>query len=131
MAPIRKCHPRKHYQKTWLCRLPGRPVRFALCIGVAAMAALTFSSGCAGRLPDPSPDQVRFAADRWPGTTEENLARGRRLYVARCGGCHNLYLPGSVAAPRWPDVMNEMAPLSKLSPDEQEEILRYLMAVVN
>lgn len=91
---------------------------------------LLFFAGCAtNAVPYPSASQVARARARWPDATRASLEHGRKLYVARCSGCHTLYAPTSRAAPRWAAIVEEMAPRAKLSPHEAELVTRYLVAV--
>lgn len=57
---------------------------------------------------------------------------GARLYVGRCGSCHQAYDPRGLTAPMWQLQVDAMAPKmaaagqAALSRDEQRMILDYL-----
>jgi mono/diheme cytochrome c family protein len=70
-------------------------------------------------------------APRWPGTTVEDLARGRTLYVRRCSGCHNLVLPQAFPPEKWPKLVDEMAARARLRPAERDDVVRFLVAVAS
>ena len=75
---------------------------------VAAMAALA----CASALPPATPE------------TEG----GRALYSGKCHSCHRLYAPSRVSPEKWPALMEKMAVKAKLTPEEEKEILAYVLA---
>ena len=96
-----------------------------------ALCAVALATCFAGRVPALRPEQIRWAGTRWPGATEASLEEGRRLYVARCGGCHNLYPPAEVPPGRWPEIVRKMSPQARLTPEQEVGILRYLLAVTS
>jgi hypothetical protein len=93
------------------------------------MAAVLWVAGCASssflRL---TPTQLDRAARRWPEETPENFERGRNLYLAKCSGCHALVLPQERSADQWPAIVNQMEPLAKISDEERDRILRFILA---
>jgi hypothetical protein len=51
-----------------------------------------------------------------------------RLYARKCGGaCHRLYRPEEYTAPEWVEVVEKMAPRSKLTDEQVERITAYLV----
>jgi len=98
---------------------------------VALVAAATSAAGCAPALRQASPQDAVLLAPRWPGTTVEDLERGRRLYVRRCSGCHNVVLPRAFPAEKWPGLVDEMAEKARLGPSEREDVVRFLVAVAS
>lgn len=93
----------------------------------AALAALALVGGCATVLLAPTELDARRAAERWPGTTVEDLQRGQGLYTSRCGTCHGLYLPTALPAAGWPHLLDEMGPKALLVEAERQAIERYLI----
>jgi mono/diheme cytochrome c family protein len=85
-----------------------RPVAAALAFSLAIMAAFA----CASALPPATPE------------TEG----GRELYAGKCHGCHRLYAPSRVAPEKWPALMEKMAAKAKLTPQEENDILAYVLA---
>jgi mono/diheme cytochrome c family protein len=101
-----------------------REARFALGMLVAAAMA----AACSAALDHPTPQDAQWASNEWPGTTVEDLAHGRALYVDKCSGCHNLHLPAEHAPGEWKGFVAYMVAEAKLTPEEQAEIVRYLAA---
>ena len=91
--------------------------------------SLLMAVGCAGQLPSPTPADVNRAAQSWPGTTLADLHMGRQLYIERCSGCHNLYVPSALSADTWPDKVYEMKGRAQLTPAEAEAVIRYLVVL--
>jgi len=95
------------------------------------LATLAFAAalgGCAGQLHVPVEADAARASQRWPGTTLGDLQRGRGLYVNNCSSCHTLYRPEVFPSSKWRELVGEMTERAKLTPDEVETIVRYLMA---
>ncbi len=103
------------------------PSTRAGAIALAALA-LVVATACA-TLAEPTPVDAAWAATRWPDATEDELRRGRALYVKRCAGCHALRLPERYPSSTWAEHVDEMAKRAKLPGDEREVMLRYLVTM--
>jgi cytochrome c5 len=86
---------------------------------------------CAPGLPQPTAAHLAVAQRTEPTATLEDLARGRASYAAKCGNCHALREPHSLAAGDWQRVVDEMREKQSvhLTPQENRDIVRYLDAV--
>jgi mono/diheme cytochrome c family protein len=62
-----------------------------------------------------------------PGSDLAELQAGRKLYVSKCGGCHNLILPEKFTAVQWPAHVESMEKRSNITPDEIRLIIKYLV----
>ena len=80
-------------------------------------------------LPVVGPEDVDRASARWPGTSVDELARGRSLYAAHCVSCHRPVLPAQVPASEWPGHIMEMQERAGLTADEAELVTRYLVTM--
>lgn len=100
---------------------PSASRRCALALGALLLGA------CAGSVHLPEPTEA--LARHVPGTTLAELTEGRRLFVARCSGCHNLPSPRSHRADEWAAEVAEMGKRAKLSEAQQGLVTRYLQAV--
>jgi hypothetical protein len=104
-------------------------MRPRLQLPVAVLAALLLAlAACSGGIPRVTPELVAHARDTWPDMDAPRLDAARSLYIARCAGCHQLYRPIDYSASRWPKLMERMAQKSKLTPDQGEELLRFVLA---
>ncbi len=97
-------------------------------IGGALLVCLLLSA-CVSVIPVPDPTDGVWAQTRWPDTTLDSLSRGRALYVNKCSGCHSLYVPSTIAAARWPAMVERMTRRANLRDDERDLILRYVITV--
>lgn len=93
-----------------------------------ATAALAIVVGCV-TLAQPTAVDAAWASERWPEVTQEDLQRGRALYVKRCAGCHALRLPERFPSSTWEQHVDEMAKRARLPPTEREPMLRYLLTM--
>ena len=84
---------------------------------------------CSGAIPQPTFMQVERASQRWPGTDSETLAHGRQLYVAKCSGCHSVKVPSVYSEFQWDTLMRTMGTSAKLTKDEYEHILHYVLTM--
>jgi hypothetical protein len=101
-----------------------RDTRFALGMLVAAALA----AACSAALDHPTPQDAQWASHEWPGTTLEDLAHGRALYVDKCSGCHNLHLPAEHTPDEWKGYVAYMTADAKITAGEASAIARYLAA---
>jgi mono/diheme cytochrome c family protein len=62
------------------------------------------------------------------GIPYDSLVNGRKLYIGKCAGCHNLYAPGSFSRDQWSVIMPKMQGPAKISGSEAKTILNYLNA---
>jgi hypothetical protein len=106
-----------------------RPARRLL--PVALVGGALAAAGCAAALRQATAEDAVRLSPRWPGTTVADLERGRSLYVRRCSGCHNLVLPRSFPAERWPGLLDDMAAKARLGRGEREDVVRFLVAVAS
>lgn len=91
-------------------------------------AAFAVVLGCA-TLAQPTPVDAAWAAARWPDASEDELRRGRALYVKRCAGCHAVRLPERYPSSTWEQHVDEMATRAELPAAERELMLRYLLTM--
>ncbi|MEP4077053.1 MAG: cytochrome c [Haloferula sp.] len=62
------------------------------------------------------------------GVEQDQLARGRELYMANCARCHERVLPGKMDPEYWRGVMPHMGENAELSKSQETDVLIYLMA---
>lgn len=111
-----------------------RPVRGSPLLRAAALAAsgALLLAGCAGgarSIPDPTAKHLEFAEKNGYPSTLPSLKNGRRLYVNRCSGCHNLHKPSEIPSQEWPALVRDMAENAEINEDQVRDITRYLVAV--
>lgn len=92
---------------------------------IITLAGLFFA-GCASSLPQPTSADIEFFQKTVPNITMEMIQNGRAVYVAKCSGCHGLYLPESYRADQWSQILTAMGPKAMISKDENEKIHLYL-----
>lgn len=102
--------------------------RILLIAAIAATGGAVLGA-CAGQIPHPTPAQADLAAKRWPGINIARLEESRNLYVAKCSGCHGLRRPDDYRAEKWSEIMEEMKGLAKITDDEKDSILQYVLSV--
>lgn len=83
-------------------------------------------NSCIRGIPVLTTDDEKFAKTRWPEVTNDQLNRGRELYIKKCSGCHSLYKPEELKQEKLESILGKMADISKLDPDQKELIFRYL-----
>jgi len=98
---------------------------------VLGVAHLFVVVACGAGLPHPSSQHLSVAQKSEPQVSLGDLDRGRSLYVAKCGSCHALRDPKSLAPPQWQHEIDEMESKQgvHLKPAESHDIFRYLAAV--
>ncbi len=97
---------------------------------MATIAGILAIAGCAS-LPHPTPDDAARAAVTWPGATIASLEADRARYVAKCSSCHALPRPDRYPAERWSRWLDQMRERAKLTADDRESVLRYLVTLAS
>jgi cytochrome c553 len=100
-----------------------RPARLAVALlGTAVLC-------CAPALVRPTESDGLRAAARWQGSGLAELEKGRAVYVARCGKCHELVLPEENAAEDWPRLVGRMSEKAKLAAEDRQLVERFLVTL--
>lgn len=103
----------------------------AVLAAIATLAAAGILAGCAGAgaYPAPTAQHLQYAERGGYPATLPSLKNGRRLYVNRCSGCHDLYAPAKYPPGDWPRIMLDMQENAELNEVQLVDITRYLVAV--
>jgi len=94
-------------------------LRLIIFTGFTWFACMTMSA-----LPSPTKDDLVHAPRE---ATIESLVHGRKLYIAKCGGCHRLYAPRERAQAEWTEIVHRMQKIFPLSENESRLISQYLV----
>ena len=90
-------------------------------IKIAAIVFIcTLIYSCSSALYEPDLKEVKDEA------LFAELKEGRKVYVEKCGSCHNLYLPEKFSKSRWEEELDEMQKRAKLTDKEKANILKYV-----
>jgi cytochrome c5 len=80
-----------------------------------------------------APELTQADADRAaaikPGFTLDNLKESKMLYEANCAKCHQLFAPTNRNEQGWREIVPPMAEKARITADEKEKILTYLIAM--
>ena len=88
---------------------------FLYCLFYSTILVFLFS--CSPQLYIPNTSDIK---------QQEELLKGRKIYIANCGACHNLVLPNKYNKNEWVKKLNEMQQRSKISDNDKNLILNYL-----
>lgn len=88
--------------------------------------AILLTGGCAATL-DPIPEATPEMALEM-GVEQDQLVRGRTLYLENCNRCHDRVLPGRIDPEYWRGIIPHMAENADLEKSEETDVLIYLMA---
>lgn len=101
---------------------------------ISTLVLLVALSACSSSLIVPTQKHVDSNSERYNDLTLAQLESGKEAYEAHCGKCHPLKDPRKWTADQWEKIVPNMsAKVNKkedvLSPEKQEDILRYVIAV--
>ncbi len=82
--------------------------------------------GCGGSAV--TPRMLEAAKQRWPDSSREGLEAGAALFDRKCSECHKLPDPKSRDAAGWQQILPKMGKLAGLGAEDQDRVLRYLIA---
>jgi hypothetical protein len=94
-------------------------------------ATLLLLAACHTNAPVATDADAARAAARWPGTTTEELNRGRSLFMGHCGTCHQPPRPTKYSADEWPGHVAEMRERAGLTFDEQQLVEHYVVTMAS
>lgn len=101
-----------------------------VCLGTVALAdSAVPTEGGRSLSARTMPPAVSSATDG--NLSALDLKRGRKLYVAKCAKCHRFYDPTDYTDEEWEKWMASMSEKSKLKPDQEELLSRYLATLRN
>jgi cytochrome c5 len=104
---------------------------------VPVVVLLGLLVSCSAKVFVPSEADASKMAPKYPGTTVASLNSGKVLYESKCAQCHEAKKPTSKTEEQWRKLVPDMVGLAKkkgkqeVSSEEQELILRYLIAAVD
>lgn len=88
---------------------------------VLALAGCTFPGGNPYGAPSPPPPSSGA-----PLLSEQEIVSARKLHVAKCAKCHKFHNPAKYTDEEWRAWMRKMSRKSKLKPEQDELLSRYL-----
>ncbi len=94
-------------------------------LGVFIPLVTTLLAGCVVA-PSVTPAMLASAG----GVSERVLNEGREIYGGRCTHCHAPDPIEKYSLPRWREITEDMAPRSKLRPEQKAALLAYLEAAL-
>lgn len=97
--------------------------------GLVVVGACVLAACAASPYRHATSADVAVAQKHRAGVTLDDLEQGRSLYLSRCGACHQLIDPKSVAPSKWPHEVQEMQQRAKLTSEQVELISLYLVTV--
>ena len=84
--------------------------------------------GCGAVIPRVTPELVALAQQREKAANAESLEESRALYVTRCSSCHSLNDPRDYHEKDWPSWMHKMARKAKISSEQEQQLLIFVLA---
>ena len=104
------------------------PMMTDKCLFMSLLGLLVWAmSSCGGRLAEVTPAFAEAAHRQWPDVDSTQLVRGRAVLTTRCNTCHGLPFPSEYSAAEWPDHVRSMAKRSKLTAEQETDVLRYVL----
>lgn len=99
---------------------------------IGSTVACLFLAACfpkAGTVPGPlSSMALENAQAKWPGTSAEELERGRQLFLEHCNSCHSYPDRAAYTEAEWPGITRRMAEKVDLKEAESELLVRFILA---
>jgi len=100
-------------------------LQFPAYLGAAALLALLAECNSPENNPYDTPPPPSPGSGG-PLLSDQEIAVARKLYVAKCAKCHKFHNPAKYADEEWRTWMRKMSRKSKLKPDQNELLSRYL-----
>ena len=78
---------------------------------------------------DVSSVQVDAAKTKYPDATLDALKKGHDIYYGTCTNCHGAKKISNFSEEELPGIINNMARKAKISAEEKDAVLKYVMGV--
>lgn len=78
---------------------------------------------------EPGENELSAIKLKYPETTQENLQNGYAIYIGVCTNCHGAKSIYSRSIEKWPKIIDEMAPQSKLSQQQKDDLSKYVFSI--
>jgi mono/diheme cytochrome c family protein len=96
---------------------------------LSVVGAVLLAACAASPYPHATAADVAKAQEQRHEVTLEQMEQGRSVYLSHCGQCHQLPDPKSHAPGKWPQEVAEMKQRAKLSDEQGEQIVAYLVGI--
>ena len=90
-------------------------------------SALLIFCCCSPSLLLPTANDVAVAKKYWGDADSLSLRQGYNLYANKCGACHTLHRPSRYDEKKWRKQIPLMKDSAKISDEQAELILRYVL----
>ena|ERR1700751_1432854 len=78
---------------------------------------------------DVSNEQVNAAKTKFPDATMDALKKGHDIYYGTCTNCHRAKKISDFSEEELPGIINNMASKAKISAEEKDAVLKYVIGV--
>lgn len=99
---------------------------------ISSTLSCLFLAACfpkAGTVPGPlSAIAIESAQAKWPGTSADELERGRQLFLTYCNTCHSYPDRAAYTEAEWPGIARRMGGKVDLTEAEKEALVRFILA---
>lgn len=77
----------------------------------------------------PTDLELQAIKQKYPETTAQNLANGHELYIGTCTDCHRKKNIFAYSESRWKEIVDDMAPRSKLNVQQTDDLYKYVLSM--
>jgi mono/diheme cytochrome c family protein len=77
----------------------------------------------------PTDLELQAIKQKYPETTAQNLANGHELYIGTCTDCHRKKNIFAYSESRWKEIVDDMAPRSKLNAQQTDDLYKYVLSM--
>ncbi|HVA98852.1 MAG TPA: hypothetical protein VNG53_08155 [Bacteroidia bacterium] len=106
---------------------------FLIAISMIVLHACTTTSKVAKKNTDsvqaPSAADLQRGKQQYSDLTSDALQQGYDTFTTKCGKCHRLKVPKNFTVDKWNTIFPKMAVKAKLSDQEKQNTLRYIMTM--
>jgi hypothetical protein len=77
----------------------------------------------------PTDLELQAIKQKYPETTAQNLTNGHELYIGTCTDCHRKKNIFAYSESRWKEIVDDMAPRSKLNAQQTDDLYKYVLSM--
>ncbi len=78
---------------------------------------------------EPGSEELAAIQVKYKEVTRKMLDEGYKVYTGACTNCHRPKSIYSFSEQSWPHIIDEMSPGAKITPAQQDAVLKYVLAI--
>lgn len=126
---LMSCHGTKKSSSTQTASTPPPEAPPAPVTATVATVPAPTSTGLVRNGIIPGELELKAIQAKYPDASAQTLSNGHELYIGKCTDCHRKKNIFAYSEDRWKEIIDDMAPRSKLTAKETDDLYKYVLSM--